>query len=218
MKKLNWTQRNLIAEGIRAGKSNAQIAREIGVHRSTVGREIERNAESREKYCARMADDRSWQRQQEAMPKRIPMFGGVNFGMKLNVRNEIYTYHSHLHLNKIGRYLIGLMSWNTAYIRPRDKKRFGKDSDYKRYRDSKTSGQKTENSFTENQIPESSSIPALESFSETVKDSQSQKFSNQIFVSIQSLQPQNEWNVDKLFLLLANVEKICGKVPEFSLK
>jgi hypothetical protein len=133
MKKLSWTQRKAIAQGIRAGKCNAQIAREIGVHRSTVGREIERNAESREKYCARNADDLSWQRQQEAVPKRKMLFGGVKFDTKLKVRNAIYTFYSHTHLNCLSRYLVNWNQWNPAYIRGR-KKQFMPDSFYKRYR------------------------------------------------------------------------------------
>jgi hypothetical protein len=124
MKKLCWTQRNAIAKGIREGKSNAQIAREIGVHRSTVGREIERNALCREKYCPRQADDLSWQRQQEAVPKRGMLFGGVKFGAKLKRRNVIYTYHSFTHLNKICRYLENYGNWNPAYLRMREKNRY----------------------------------------------------------------------------------------------
>jgi IS30 family transposase len=154
MKKLNWTQRNLIAEGLREGKSNAQIAREIGVHRSTIGREIERNAKSREEYCPREADDLSWKRQQEAMPKRNLLFGGIRFGTKLKSRNQIYTYHSHTHLNKISRYLISIFSWDTAYIRPHAKKQFVPDNFYKRYRTAEKSHSHQMNN--KNQLPENS--------------------------------------------------------------
>jgi hypothetical protein len=128
MKKLTWPQRIVIAKGIRAGKSNAQIAREIGVHRSTVGREIERNAESRESYQALEADDRSWYRQQEAVPKRMMLFGGVEFFQVLQKHNALYIYFSHTHLNKLFRYLNTLQHWDPCYIRKWERKRFMPES------------------------------------------------------------------------------------------
>ncbi|MEH0156788.1 helix-turn-helix domain-containing protein [Limibacter armeniacum] len=55
MSHLNSSQRQKIQEGIRQGKSNAAIARELGVHRSTVGRELRRNGGDRESYDFRLA-------------------------------------------------------------------------------------------------------------------------------------------------------------------
>ncbi|MEH0154041.1 helix-turn-helix domain-containing protein [Limibacter armeniacum] len=56
MSHLNLSQRKKIYEGIEHGKSNAAIARELGVHRCTVGREIKRNGGSREQYDYKQAE------------------------------------------------------------------------------------------------------------------------------------------------------------------
>ncbi|MEH0155928.1 helix-turn-helix domain-containing protein [Limibacter armeniacum] len=54
MKHLTYNQRKKIADGIKKNMSDAAIAREIGVHRSTVGREIKRYG-GREKYSEYLA-------------------------------------------------------------------------------------------------------------------------------------------------------------------
>jgi hypothetical protein len=134
MKNLSWKQRHLIAQGIRAGKSNAQIAREIGVHRSTVGREIERNAESRENYCALKADELSAYRKQDAVVKHRFQFGGVNFFTILKKRYGTYAFISHTHLNCFTRKLYNFNHWDPFYFRPNPKNRFTAEGSFSRYR------------------------------------------------------------------------------------
>jgi hypothetical protein len=140
MKNLSWKQRKLIAEGIRAGKSNAQIAREIGVHRSTVGREIERNAESRENYCALKADELSAYRKQDAVVKHRFQFGGVDFLTILKKRYGTYAFISHTHLNCFRRKLYNFNHWDPFYFRPNPKNRFTAEGSFSRYRFNRYSG------------------------------------------------------------------------------
>jgi hypothetical protein len=140
MKNLSWKQRHLIAQGIRAGKSNAQIAREIGVHRSTVGREIERNAGSRENYCALKADELSAYRKQDAVVKHRLQFGGVDFFTILKKRYGTYAYISHTHLNCFTRKLYNFNHWDPFYFRPNPKNRFTAEGAFSRYRFNRYSG------------------------------------------------------------------------------
>jgi hypothetical protein len=99
MSHLNYDHRLLIQQGIAAGKSDAQIARELGVHRSTVGREIKRNSDCRENYEAFRADEANYQRQKAAVIKRDPYFGGVKLGSTLEKRDGIYMYISRTHFS-----------------------------------------------------------------------------------------------------------------------
>ncbi|MEH0153806.1 helix-turn-helix domain-containing protein [Limibacter armeniacum] len=55
MPHLTYNQRKIIQQGISQGKSNAAIARELKVHRATVGREIKRNGGSRALYDCHLA-------------------------------------------------------------------------------------------------------------------------------------------------------------------
>ncbi|MEH0156792.1 helix-turn-helix domain-containing protein [Limibacter armeniacum] len=48
MSHLNIIKRQKIYEGVRMGKSNAAIARELGVHHSTEGREMRRKGGDKE--------------------------------------------------------------------------------------------------------------------------------------------------------------------------
>jgi hypothetical protein len=126
---LSFPQRQYIEEGIAAGKSNAQIARELRVHRSTIGREIKRNADCRENYKAFEADDTAWKRQKEAMPKRHLLYGGVSFGSTLESRNFFYIYSSRSHTFRTMPFRGGGgLPWNSNYVRPRKQDRFLENS------------------------------------------------------------------------------------------
>ena len=61
-RRLSFAERERISRGIAAGESDAQIARALGRHRSTVGREIRMAASERGKYRALTAEHRAGQR------------------------------------------------------------------------------------------------------------------------------------------------------------
>ncbi|MEH0154247.1 helix-turn-helix domain-containing protein [Limibacter armeniacum] len=80
MKHLTIQQRKQIASGISKNKSDAAIAREIGVHRSTVGREIKRCG-GREFYKAMLAEKMAIHNQFFATEMfRCPEGKGSQFG------------------------------------------------------------------------------------------------------------------------------------------
>ncbi|MEH0157674.1 helix-turn-helix domain-containing protein [Limibacter armeniacum] len=88
MKHLTFEQRQVILEGIRNHKTDAAIAREIGVHRSTVGREIKRNG-GRKYYCADLAYRIARHHQRFAYfffrcPEGKGSLYGKNWGLYLN--------------------------------------------------------------------------------------------------------------------------------------
>ena len=64
---LTREQRYAIYLGIQEGKTRLAIARQIGVHPSTVGREIQRNATPRGHYSWRIAQEDA-QMRQERLP------------------------------------------------------------------------------------------------------------------------------------------------------
>jgi transposase, IS30 family len=55
-RELSFAERERISVGVAAGESNAQIARALGRHRCTVGREIERSGSARGRYRALAAE------------------------------------------------------------------------------------------------------------------------------------------------------------------
>jgi IS30 family transposase len=76
---LDIDERILIQAGLAAGHSNAQIARELGCHRSTVGRELARNrrpsdvgtANARRGYSASKAQERADAERQRPKPRKL---------------------------------------------------------------------------------------------------------------------------------------------------
>ena len=70
---LSFQERERISIGIAAGESNAQIARALGRHRSTVGREIERCCGQRGRYRALAAERRA--RGRARRPKATKLSG-----------------------------------------------------------------------------------------------------------------------------------------------
>jgi hypothetical protein len=92
---LSVEQRRHIQEGIAQGKSNAQIAREIGVHRSTVGREIQRNAENRENYQAEDAQEYAYLNQRLAHSLRRFESPGMEVYTLLQKRDGFYPFHKY---------------------------------------------------------------------------------------------------------------------------
>jgi uncharacterized membrane protein affecting hemolysin expression len=92
---LNAGQRQKIQQGIAAGKSNAQIAREIGVHRSTVGREIKRNTLERENYQAQEAQHLAKLNQRMAFSFREFKSLGMSHATLLQKRNTDYPVRRH---------------------------------------------------------------------------------------------------------------------------
>jgi predicted DNA-binding protein YlxM (UPF0122 family) len=88
-------QRQLIQQGIAAGKSNSEIAREIGVHRSTVGREIKRYAQEREKYQAEEAQQLAKLNQRMAFSFREFKSMGMHLLTNLQRKNLTYTQRRH---------------------------------------------------------------------------------------------------------------------------
>jgi hypothetical protein len=106
MSHLSPHQRHQIQQGISAGKSNAQIAREIGVHRSTVGREIQRNALQRETYEADKAQYYAKLTQRMALSAREFISPGMMEGKCLKERNGNYPQQNKAgFLHKFLRYL-----------------------------------------------------------------------------------------------------------------
>jgi predicted DNA-binding protein YlxM (UPF0122 family) len=97
-KQLNVHQRRLIEQGIADGKSNAQIAREIGVHRSTVGREIKRKTEVREDYQAEEAQHLAEVNQRMAQSLRNSRNTGMSYLTNLKKRNTDYALRRHMPL------------------------------------------------------------------------------------------------------------------------
>ncbi|WP_338395034.1 helix-turn-helix domain-containing protein [Fulvitalea axinellae] len=98
MGQLNIYHRAQIFLGIRKGKTNAQIARGIGFHRSTVGREIERNG-GRENYDLWKAQSARDRRQGMAVFSRMLFGGGVSFDSKLRKLNLKYAHLSYTHIH-----------------------------------------------------------------------------------------------------------------------
>ncbi|BDD11919.1 hypothetical protein FUAX_43510 (plasmid) [Fulvitalea axinellae] len=98
MPHLNIAHRAQIYLGIRTGKTDAEIARGIGFHRGTVGREIERNG-GRENYDLWKAQRARDFRQGMAVGDRMLFGGGVPFDSRLRKLNLKYAYLSHLHIH-----------------------------------------------------------------------------------------------------------------------
>jgi hypothetical protein len=96
MSHLQFHQRQAIYAGIQAGKSDAQIAREIEVHRSTVGREIKRSG-GRENYKPMQAHQDAKERQCDAMILRNTYSLGMDLFTVLQKRNAFYRYLSENH-------------------------------------------------------------------------------------------------------------------------
>lgn len=93
---LTFADRKLIYACIQAGQSNAQIAREVGVHRSTIGRELKRNG-GRENYQPMQANRAAKARQREAMPQRNTIGLGMLLFTVLEQRYDFYPYLSKTH-------------------------------------------------------------------------------------------------------------------------
>ncbi|BDD09290.1 hypothetical protein FUAX_17220 [Fulvitalea axinellae] len=98
MSQLNITHRARIFLGIREGKTDAEIARVIGFHRSTVGREIQRNG-GREGYDLWKAQGARDRRQGLAVLGRMLFGGGVPFNSRLRKRDLKYAYFSYAHIH-----------------------------------------------------------------------------------------------------------------------
>ncbi|BDD11988.1 hypothetical protein FUAX_44200 (plasmid) [Fulvitalea axinellae] len=98
MSQLNIAHRAQIYLGIRNGKTDAQIARGIGFHRGTVGREIMRNG-GRENYDLWRAQRARDIRQGMAVTDRILFGGGVPFNSRLRNLGLKYAHLSHLHIH-----------------------------------------------------------------------------------------------------------------------
>ncbi|BDD11497.1 hypothetical protein FUAX_39290 (plasmid) [Fulvitalea axinellae] len=98
MPQLNIVHRAQIQLGIQAGKTDAQIARELGVHRGTVGREINRNG-GRENYDLWQAQSARDTRQRKAVKARLLFGGGVLFNSKLRKLGLKYAHLSHTHIH-----------------------------------------------------------------------------------------------------------------------
>jgi hypothetical protein len=96
MAHLQFYQRQAIYAGIQAGKTDAQIAREIEVHRSTVGREIKRSG-GRENYQAMQAHQEAKERQCDAMLFRNTYSVGMDLFTTLQKRNAYYRYLFNTH-------------------------------------------------------------------------------------------------------------------------
>jgi hypothetical protein len=93
---LNAGQRQKIQQGIAEGKSNAQIAREIGVHRSTIGREIKRHALERENYQAEEAQHLAKLNQRMAFSFREFESLGMGLLKVLKESNVIHPLRRHM--------------------------------------------------------------------------------------------------------------------------
>ncbi|BDD11696.1 hypothetical protein FUAX_41280 (plasmid) [Fulvitalea axinellae] len=98
MPQLNIYHRAQIFLGIQAGKTDATIAKAIGVHRSTVGREIERNG-GRKTYDLWSAQRARDLRQGQAVKARMLFGGGVLFNSRLRKLNLKYAHLSHCHIH-----------------------------------------------------------------------------------------------------------------------
>jgi transposase, IS30 family len=69
--RLSFEERERICVGVVRGESDAQIARAIGRHRSTVGREIRRSCEERWRYRPLAAERRRAQRARRPRPGKL---------------------------------------------------------------------------------------------------------------------------------------------------
>jgi transposase, IS30 family len=69
--RLSFEERERIFEGVVRGESDAEIARAIGRHRSTVGREIKRTCEERWRYRPLAAERRRAQRARRPKPGKL---------------------------------------------------------------------------------------------------------------------------------------------------
>lgn len=75
-KQVTRDQRTIIQHGLRMGTSKAQIARDIGVHRSTLTREPKRNTATSLSYVADIAEYHAVRRRGEANKKRRRILTG----------------------------------------------------------------------------------------------------------------------------------------------
>lgn len=121
---LTIADRELIYTCIQAGHSNAQIAREVCVHRSTIGRELKRNG-GRENYNPRQAEQAAKERQREAMPKRNTIGIGMSLFTTLEEHNAFYPYLSKTHekLSFLEMFILHPYDWtyeNPSELRNRD--------------------------------------------------------------------------------------------------
>src|SRR5581483_3816027 len=72
--RLSFEERERILDGILRGESDAQIARAIGRHRSTVGREIKRTCEERWRYRPSAAERRRAVRARRPKPGKLAAY------------------------------------------------------------------------------------------------------------------------------------------------
>ncbi|MEH0158241.1 helix-turn-helix domain-containing protein [Limibacter armeniacum] len=94
---LQYHQRMIIYYGIKEELSDSAIAREAGVHRSTVGREIKRNG-GREHYHYKLSAEYAKKNQQEAMASRKVKGGGIVTGTSIEPKHEIWLFHTYNHI------------------------------------------------------------------------------------------------------------------------
>jgi hypothetical protein len=109
MAHLQFYQRQAIYAGIQAGKSDAQIARDIEVHRSTVGREIKRSG-GRENYKPMQAHQDAKERQCDAMFFRNTYSIGMDLFTVLQKRNAYYRYLFNTHAPFLDSFFVRIPS------------------------------------------------------------------------------------------------------------
>lgn len=68
-KQLTREQRYIIQLELNEGKAIAEIAKKIGVHRSTLYREIKRNSSASKSYCFESAETESLERRSRSWRK-----------------------------------------------------------------------------------------------------------------------------------------------------
>jgi IS30 family transposase len=72
-RRLSFEERERISRGIAAGESDSEIARALGRHRSTVGREIRAGCGQRRGYRALAAERKSRERARRAKPTKLSL-------------------------------------------------------------------------------------------------------------------------------------------------